>query len=184
MAKEALVILAEGFEEIETASIVDILRRAEIDVTLAGLEAGPLTGSRGMKVVPDCRLEDYDRLPDAVILPGGSEGARNLSKSERVADILKKADSENRIVAAICASPAVVLAPLSLLDGRKATCYPGLEEQFSPETQAVEEPAVSHGNLITGQGPGTALAFSLALVRALVGEETADRVAEELLYRK
>ena len=181
MLKTALVILAEGFEEMEAIAPVDVLRRAGVRVTIAGVADLQVKSSRQIRVGADILLRDLVEIPDAVILPGGIPGATNLAKSKEVAELVKKMHGAGKIVAAICAAPAVVLAPLGILDGKKATCYPGCESDFSKKTTHSKERVVVDGNLITSQGPGTALAFALAIAARLTGKEMADTVRSKML---
>ena len=183
MSKTALVILAEGFEELEAIAPVDALRRAGVRVTLAGVNSLIVKSSRGIGVQADALLKDIKDLPDAVILPGGLPGATNLAKSGEVADLVKKMNSSGKLVAAICAAPAAVLAPLGILDGKKATCYPGCETEFSSKTVFSQERVVKDGNVITSQGPGSALEFALAIVRELAGDEMAGLVRNKMLIK-
>lgn len=184
MAKTALVILAEGFEEVEAIAPVDFLRRAGVRVLLAGLTERQVKGSRKIGVEADILLRDLEGMPDAVILPGGIPGATHLAQSGEVAALVKKMNAEGKIVAAICAAPAVVLAPLGILDGKKATCYPGCESDFSNTTTHSQERVVVDGNIITSQGPGTALEFSFAIALKLVGREMAETVRGKMLIKE
>jgi 4-methyl-5(b-hydroxyethyl)-thiazole monophosphate biosynthesis len=181
MKKTALVILAEGFEEIEAIAPVDVLRRAGVRVTLVGVESLGVNSSRKIGIQADALLKDIKDLPDAVILPGGLPGATNLAKSGEVAELVKKMNGAGKIIAAICAAPAVVLASLGILDGKKATCYPGCESDFSKATVHCKARVIEDGNIITSQGPGTALEFSLAIAARLVGKELADTVRGKML---
>ena len=181
MAKTALVILAEGFEEVEAIGPVDLLRRSGVRVTMAGLKDLRVKSSRHLVVEADILLEDMKEMPDAVILPGGIPGATNLAGSSEVAALVKKMNSAGKIVAAICAAPAVVLAPLGILDGKKATCYPGCESDFSKTTVHSKARVVEDGNIITSQGPGTALEFAFAIAVRLAGKEMAETVRGKML---
>ena len=183
MIKTALVILAEGFEEVEAIGPVDVLRRAGVRTTTAGLVGLKVKSSRGIGVEADILLRDLVELPDAMILPGGLPGATNLAKSEEVAELVKKMNDAGKIIAAICAAPAVVLAPLGILDGKKATCYPGCESDFTNKTVHSKTRVVVDGNIITSQGPGTALEFALEVAVRLVGKEMADTVRGKMLIR-
>ena len=183
MPKTALVILAEGFEELEAIAPIDVLRRAGIRVTLAGVDSRIVPSSREIGIHADALLKDIQDLPDAVILPGGLPGATNLSKSEEVSKLIKKMNAAGKLVAAICAAPAVVLAPLGILDGKKATCYPGCESDFAPTTVHSQERVVVDGNIITSQGPGTALEFALVIAARLAGQEMADTVRSKMLIK-
>lgn len=182
MKKKALVVLAEGFEEIEVSTPIDILRRAGVDVTVAGIGGTVIKGAHNVAINADIDLEKYDSVPDAVIFPGGMPGAENLARSSKVKELIKSMAAEGKLIAAICASPALVLAPMGLLDGRNATCYPGMEENFSSKVKPVKEKVVQDGNVITSMGPATALPFALKIVENLVGKETADSIAQATLF--
>ncbi len=183
MAKKALVVLAEGFEEIEAIAPIDILRRAGIRVTVVGLNDRHVKSSRNLTVQADILLKDLAEDMDAVILPGGMPGATHLARSVELAVLVKKMGKEGKVVAAICAAPAAVLAPLGILDGKKATCYPGCEADFSKSTVYSKESVVVDGNLITSRGPGTALEFSLEIVRHLVGKEMVEILCEKMIIK-
>lgn len=179
--KTALVILADGFEEIEAIAPVDVLRRAGVRVTIAGLIDPRVKSSGKVGVEVDILLRNLVEIPDVVILPGGLPGATNLAKSEEVAALVRKMNKAGKIIAAICAAPAAVLAPLGILDGKKATCYPGCEADFSGATVYCRERVVLDGNIITSQGPGTALEFAFVIAARLVGQEMAETVRGKML---
>ncbi len=181
MDKKAIIVLAEGFEEIEAVSVIDVLRRADIEIFIAGLEDMNPQGSHGITVGADKLLEECDDRYDAVIFPGGMPGAAHLGASEKVKEMIQKADSENKIIAAICASPALVLAPSGILKNRKATCFPGMQKNFDPDTSFSEEKVVIDGNIITSRGPGTAILFALAVIEKLIGKERSDKVRKATL---
>jgi len=166
--KTALVLFADGSEELEAVTIIDILRRAEINVTVAGLSAGPLRGSRGTVLLPDTTLdEELTHDYDMIVLPGGQPGTNNFKADERVIQLLQRMSNADKYVTAICAAPSV-LATAGLLDGKQATSFPGaldLFQQVSQQTTAV----VEDGKLITSRGPGTAMDFALTLVERLAG---------------
>jgi 4-methyl-5(b-hydroxyethyl)-thiazole monophosphate biosynthesis len=176
-----LVPLAEGFEEIETAAIVDVLRRAELHVTLAGLRPGPVLGAHGMAFGTDAELDDVD--PEAVlaiVLPGGQPGTDNLMADERILSLCRGLGERKRHTAAICAAP-MVLAKAGLLEGRQATSYPSVRNHLAG-AEVLEGPRVVRSGLVlTSQGPGTALEFALALVGELKGEKAAEELGRELL---
>ena len=176
-----LVPLAKGFEEIEAVTVIDILRRAGIDVFCAGLEAGPVTGSHGLPIVPDGTLaEVLDQDFDMMVLPGGLPGADYLENDPRVAAMLRRLADSGRFTAAICAAPKV-LAAAGLLDGRTATSYPGfLDPGRTPGLELSEAPVVEDGPVITSRGPGTAMDFALALVERLEGKDASNAVEERL----
>lgn len=179
--KRILVAIGNGSEEIETSSAVDTFVRSGADVTLASVENSlTVTMSRGMKFVADTSIEDVSGPFDAVALPGGMPGAERLRDSVKLAEILKESKENGAIVAAVCASPAVVLASHGLLDGRKATCYP--VDDFRGVLKDVEAgDVVVDGNVITGTGPGTSLKWALSVVEALYGEKKANELAGQLL---
>ncbi len=173
MSQNVLVLLAEGFEEIEAMASVDILRRADINVILCGLKSKTVKGAHDIKVLADTTLDNLNADIDAVLLPGGMPGAANLAASKRVAEIIRTTHGKGGVVAAICAAPALVLAPSGILEGKSATCYPGMEKGFGTKTAFRQEKVVVDGNIITSQGPGTALEFALAVVEKLAGKEIA-----------
>lgn len=187
MKPSALVPITQGCEEIEAVSVIDVLRRAGVQVTVAAVAAGnsepalEVTASRGVRLVADCFLEDCsDRQFDAIVLPGGLPGAEHLRDSDLLAHLLKEQDAREDVVGAICASPAVVLQHHDLIRDRRATCFPGMMDQLSAGSRSGER-VVTAGNLITSRGPGTALEFSLAVVKALCGPEKRDEIAGQLL---
>ena len=178
-AKRALVVLAPGAEEMETVIPVDVLRRAGIRTILAGLEGGgPVTCSRGVVLTPDESLEEaLEKAPfDVVALPGGAGGAEALAASPRVRELLAAQDREGRLVAAICAGPKALEAA-GVIRGRAFTCHPAVREELQGAGGWISRPVVRDGNLITSQGPGTAFAWALTLVEALLGREAAEKVA-------
>jgi len=179
--KKVIVVLAEGFEEIEAVTVIDVLRRSGIAVTAAGLSGLVVKGSRGIRVSADKLLDQSGEDFDAIVLPGGSQGAINLSASEKVNAIIKKFDTEGKLIAAICAAPSVVLAPLGILKGRSVTGYPGMLEGFDKDTVYKEDSVVVDGNIITSRGPATALSFGLAIAEKLVGRDIADKVRKATL---
>ena len=168
-----LVPLVEGFEEIEAVTVIDVLRRAGLEVVVAGLTEGPVRGSRGIVVTPDTTMEAVAGVAyEAVVLPGGP-GSKALAEDARVRQALQAVVAREGLLGAICAAPAVVLQPLGLVEGRRATCHPGLASQLPGRA---DERVVRDGNLVTSQGPGTAMDFALALVEHLAGPDTAAEV--------
>ncbi|MBR7121236.1 MAG: DJ-1/PfpI family protein [Lentisphaeria bacterium] len=164
--KKILLILADGFEEIEALGTADVLRRLGMAVTLAGLETEEVTGAHGMKISADVRLAAVSNdLFDAVLLPGGMPGAANLDKSCEVDKVLQKAAASGKIIGAICAAP-FILAKRGLLDGKKFTMYPGFESELHG-LQYSDAPALTDGNIVTGKGPGAVFAFAGAVAGAL-----------------
>lgn len=176
----ALVPLAEGFEEIETACIVDVLRRAGVQVTVAGIQgAGTYTGSRGLAFVAETGLPEAEGPFDLMVVPGGARGVENLLKSETLLVRLREQAEAHRLVAAICAGPRVLDAAGVLSPGQY-TCYPGVQQVLKTPGRR-NEVVVDAGVVITSQGPGTALTFSLHLVGRLMGAEVRVQVARGLL---
>ncbi len=182
MKKKVLVILAEGFEDIEAITPIDILRRINVEVIVAGLSGDTVKSARGVVVTADRVLSDTDNSYDAVILPGGMPGAEHLASSAKVKKIVLEMHEKGKIVAAICASPALILAPMGLLDGKKATCFPGMEENFSAKVKFSQDKVVQDGNIITSRGPATAFLFSLKIAENLVGKDMAEMVGKQTLY--
>ncbi len=181
MAKRVLIVLAEGFEEIEAITPADVLRRAGLEVVIAGLEDTVVTGSHGITVRADILLQEAGASFDAIVLPGGLPGAENLSKSEPLRAFLEKSYANGKHIGAICAAPALVLASTTILKGRSATCYPGFEEKFDDSTRFSSERVVIDSNVTTSRGPGTAMEFALSLVQSLIGGGKATELADQML---
>lgn len=165
-----LVPLARGCEELEAVTVVDLLRRAGISVVTAGLDDQPVTASRGMVLVPDMTLDEaLGQDYDMVVLPGGLPGADYLDKDDRLAGLLKQMAAGGKYTAAICAAPKV-LASAGLLNGKRATSYPGVLQSMNvPGMDYVEQAVVTDDKVITSRGPGTAMDFALELIEVLVG---------------
>jgi len=180
--KQVLVPLAHGFEEIETVTIVDILRRAGARVILAGTASGPIKGSRGVVVVPDALLQEVlAQSFDLVVLPGGQPGTDNLMADERVKTLLKSMQAGGKPIAAICAAP-LVLHAAGILAGRTVTSHPSVKERLRGVTYS-ENRVVRDGQVVTSRGPGTALEFALALVDLLFGPDMVDKVNQGVMAR-
>ena len=177
-----LVLLAPGCEELEAVTVVDLLRRAQIDVVTAGLASGPVTGSRRTVLVPDTTLDDIGNQEfDMVVLPGGQPGATNLERDPRVLNLLKAMATAGRYTAAICAAPRV-LAVAGLLDGKRATAFPGsLDTGQFPRVALETQAVVRDGKVLTSRGPGTAMDFALALIETLTDRATRDKVESALV---
>jgi protein deglycase len=174
----ALVLLAEGFEEVEAVTVVDVLRRGGVSVTTASLAGSAVRGSHGISIVADSTLDDEVMAEyDAVVLPGGMPGAARLRDSGPVRELLQGAARAGKVVAAICAGP-IALEAAGLLEGRRATSYPG---HALPSAKYVEERVVVDDRIVTSRGPGTAIDFALTLVGLLEGNEARDKVARALL---
>ena len=179
---KVLVPLAEGCEELEAVTVIDLLRRAGVEVVTAALQPGPVTASRGVVLLPDTLLEEVQEQDfDMLVLPGGGGGARRLSEDPRVAALLKRmAQDAQRWTAAICAAPQV-LAGAGLLEGRRVTAYPGALDGTQVDGLTVTGAAVEQdGRLVTSRGPGTAMDFALTLVGLLCGEEQRREVEQGL----
>ncbi|XP_037092721.1 Parkinson disease protein 7 homolog [Pollicipes pollicipes] len=185
MSKKALLLLAAGAEEMEAVITIDVLRRAGVAVTVAGLHGPePVKCSRGVTLVPDEALEAAAKGGpyDAVVLPGGLEGARSLCKSDLVKTVLKEQEAAGRLIAAICAAPTALKAH-GVCTGRALTSYPNFKEELLEGGQYiyVEDRVAIDGNLVTSRGPGTALEFALALVGQLCGPEQQAKTGAPLL---
>ncbi len=179
--KTALVILAAGAEEMEVSIVVDVLRRAEVKVTIAGLSgSGAVICSRGLRIVPDVALGDVAGSFDAVVLPGGARGAENIAASPLVGRHLRTQWQRGRIVAAVCAAPLALLRHEIGL-GEKLTSHPSVAEALQSAYSWSADRVVEAGNLITSQGPGTSFEFALALVRRLRGPDVERSVAQPLI---
>jgi 4-methyl-5(b-hydroxyethyl)-thiazole monophosphate biosynthesis len=184
MAKLIVVCLAQGFEEIEAVTPVDVLRRAGQEVMIAGVEDELVEGSRGVPFGTDGLLEELSDTPDAVILPGGQPGADHLGASRAVRRLVEEVHDAGGIVGAICAAPARALAKWGLLDGRVATGYPASREEIEAVATWSDDPVVVDRNIVTSQGPGTALPFALELAEILAGEKAAAKVAAAMLAHR
>jgi 4-methyl-5(b-hydroxyethyl)-thiazole monophosphate biosynthesis len=179
---KVLVLLAQGCEELEAVTVIDLLRRAEFEVVSAGLAPGPVTGSRGTVLVPDSTLEaELDRDYDLIVLPGGLPGAQHLEGDPRVIALLRRHHAAGRYAAAICAAPKV-LAVAGLLDGKRATAYPGtLSAAEFPRVTLLDQPVQVDGRVVTSRGPGTAMDFALSLIELLADPERRQAVESKLL---
>jgi 4-methyl-5(b-hydroxyethyl)-thiazole monophosphate biosynthesis len=177
-----LIPLAQGCEELEAVTVIDLLRRAQIEVITAGLEDGPVRGSRDTVLLPDTLLDAVmDQDFDMIVLPGGLPGATRLDGDERIHRLLKRYQAEDRFAAAICAAPKV-LANAGLLSGKSATGYPGaIDLKDYPEVDLLDVPVVVDGKVITSRGPGTAMDFALQLIESLAGKATRDEVETALV---
>jgi len=176
-----LVPLADGFEEIEAITVVDVLRRAGIEVCTAGLMSRTVTGSHAIRIEADTTLDDVaDTHFDMIVLPGGMPGAQRLREDERILELVRAQARRGHYTAAICAAPSV-LAAAGVLDGRTATSYPGfLDARTTPGLELSTAPVVIDGNVVTSRSAGTALDFSLALIELLAGRSVRDDVETRL----
>lgn len=178
--KKVLIPLAEGFEEIEALATADVLRRAGLEVVLAGIPGTMVKGRSGVKVVADTRIDEINHNEfDCLVLPGGNPGYINLGKSKKVIEIINDFDSKGKHIAAICAAPSI-LAKQGVLDNRRATIYPGMEREI-PRPRPAN--VVTDGHIITSQGPGTAIDFALEIVKNLLGNSKAEEIRRELVYK-
>ncbi len=177
-----LIPLAPGFEELEAVSLSNILRRAGIEVVMAGLHPGSVCASRGMVIVPDTTLEQVMHEDfDLVVLPGGLPGADNLRDDPRIIHLLQRTHEEGRLVGAICAAPKV-LAQAGLLAGHRVTYYPGaLSDEALAGATASQSAVEMDDRVLTSRGPGTAMDFALALVEKLLGRAKRDEVERGLV---
>ncbi len=178
--KTALVVLSAGFEDIEAVAPIDILTRSGVKVTIAAINPGQVAAAYGSILVPHTTLDTIHDLCDAVVLPGGLANAETLAASRRLVDLVKQHHTAGKLVAAICASPALVLGEAAgLLKGKRATGAPGFYDRLAACGADVTRAHVTiDGNIITGMGPGSAIAFGLQIAEYLVGREIPDELAD------
>lgn len=178
-----LVPLAQGCEELEAVTIIDLLVRAGVEVVSAGLTPGPVKAARGVVIIPDTTLDQaLKRDFDMIVLPGGLPGADHLNEDPRIQALIQKMAEDGRYIAAVCAAPKVLLTA-GVLAGKQATSYPGsLNGMDTSSIDYREDRVVQDGKVITSRGPGTAMAFTLTLIENLLGREKRDEVAKGLLY--
>ncbi len=176
-----LIPLAQGCEELEAVTLIDLLRRAGIHVITAGLDDQPVIASRGTRLIADALLDEVTQQKfDMVVLPGGLPGADNLNSDPRIHALLKHTAEQGGITAAICAAPTV-LAKAGLLEGRCATGFPGLLDKLDlPTTTLQDKAVVVDERIVTSKGPGTAMDFALTLIELLVGKEIRNEVEKPL----
>ena len=180
--RPSYVMFADGFEEIEALTVVDVLRRAGMQVvTMSIYETPEAIGAHGVTVVADESF-DPDMIEDAewIICPGGMPGASNLAANETLCELLQEQDAKGEKIAAICASPSVILGPLGLLDGREAVCYPGMEDGMTGAV-VLNQPVAVDGNIVTGNGPAAAAKFALTIASISMGGDVAHDVAAGML---
>jgi 4-methyl-5(b-hydroxyethyl)-thiazole monophosphate biosynthesis len=181
MKKRISVHLAEGFEEVEAISIIDVLRRADLDVIVVSMTGKTeVTGAHQIKVIADQLFENmnYDQV-DMIVLPGGIPGATNLDAHSGLRDMIRKFDSEKKSLAAICAAP-LVFGNLGILNGKQAVCYPGYEK-YLKGAEVMTIPVVESENVITGRGAGVSMKFALKIVEKMVSQEKAEILAKQML---
>jgi 4-methyl-5(b-hydroxyethyl)-thiazole monophosphate biosynthesis len=177
------VHLAEGFEEIEAISIIDVLRRADFDVNIVSISGNfVVTGSHNIKIMADSLFESIDyNLIDMIVLPGGMPGTKNLNNHQELKNQILNFYENGKLLGAICAAP-MVFGNLGILEGKKATCYPGFENELigaKTTGRAVEQA----GKIITGKGAGVAIDFALKIVEILKGKELAKELAEKMVVK-
>ncbi|EKE41713.1 hypothetical protein ENUP19_0248G0023 [Entamoeba nuttalli] len=178
---KALVVIANGSEELEAVTIIDILARAKIQVTTATINSNLETAcSRGVKIMADKFLSECNEQYDVIAIPGGLPGADNLAGSQLLIQKIKEQLAANRFVAAICASPAIVLEGNGIIQGRKCTAYPSFQPKLANQS-AVHQRVVVDNHLITSQAPGSAIEFALEIIRQLKGEEAMREVESPLV---
>ena len=182
--KKVYVFLADGFEDVEALIPVDVLRRGGMDVTTVSISDFPLVRSaHGVNIEADIMFEQGDFADaDLVFLPGGMPGASNLFEHKGVCKVVVDQFAAGKKVAAICAAPAVVLGQLGLLEGKKATCYPGLEDMLDGATYTADLVTVD-GNITTAEGPAAAFPFAYELLSQLAGKQTSDQIAEGMRFK-
>lgn len=181
--KQAILFLAEGFEEVEALTVVDYLRRMDIDVhTVSITKEYKVKGAHNIVVLADKTIDDVKDIDlyDAVIIPGGLPGATNLRDNDKVIDIVKKVSDNGKLAAAICAGP-IVLEKAGIIKSKKVTSYPGFEGDLK-DVVYIEQDVVRDGNIITARGPALAVDFAIEIVKYLLGEEKAEELRKDILY--
>ncbi len=180
---KVLVHFAEGFEEIEALAVVDILRRAAIETVMVSVTGNKVVGStRNIKVVCDALFEEVNYSDaDMIVLPGGMPGTKNLDAHTKLKEKISQFYSEKKWLAAICAAP-IVYGKMGLLQGERATCYPGCEADLKGAETVTEEVVVS-GKFITSMGPGTAMEFGFKIVEILLGKESSDKLKKAMIHK-
>jgi len=173
------VYFATGYEELEALSVVDVLRRAKIDVVMVGIDGKTVASARNIHVFMDTTIEELDHeTVDMIVLPGGVPGVNNLSQSQSVIQNIKAFKEQGKWLAAICAAPSI-LGENDLLVGERATCYPGYEKYLKGCDYVDERVVVSH-QVITGKGAGASLEFALAILEVIQGSEAAHKIKESM----
>ena len=177
------MLLGTGFEETEAIAPLDLLRRAGVTIQTVGLNGKIVYGSHGIGIETDIEIGQMDLTDvEMVVIPGGLGGVASIRACQAAMDALKFAADNNKFVGAICAGPTV-LADLGITDGKSATCYPGCEDGMGNTNMVANAAAVRDGNIITGTSAGTAIPFGLALIEALKGSETAEKIAKQIVIR-
>ena len=179
--RSVYVFCADGFEEVEGLTAVDLLRRAGVSVTMVSIMGRTkITGARNISVNTDILIEDIKEEADMLVLPGGMPGTTHLMEDDTVNRVIKEFATSGKLVAAICAAPSV-FGGLGFLKDRKATSYPGCLDGI-PVGEYIEEPVAVDGNVVTSRGVGTAIAFALKLIEVLISKEKADEIAASIVY--
>ena len=181
MSAKVLVVLADGFEDIEAVTVIDVLRRGGVEIVTAALAGGPeVCSAHGITMCADAPFAEAEKDEfDAIVLPGGGEGTANLKASAVLADRLRRQKEEGRLLCAICAAPTVLVEAGVLEEGRHVTCYPTCSLELDRPCAGV--PVVADGNVITGQAPGASMLFALVVLKTLTDEKTAMKVARGLV---
>lgn len=179
--KRVVVLLADGFEEVEAITQIDFLRRSGLDVVVAGVNARDIIGGHDIRVNSDITVDELTGEIDAVVIPGGTVGAENIAADDPSVSLVRRMLEAGKLVAAICAAPAVVLGQHGLIGDRTFTCYPGFEDRVSTGTFS-ESRVVVDGNLITSRGPGTSAEFAHEIIRNLVSADAAEDLKTQTLY--
>lgn len=178
------IFLAEGFEELESLAVVDIMRRAGMDISMVSVNDTPMvTGAHGITFQADALFTEVNlNDSDWLICPGGLPGAANLHDCDALGEALRAHAADGGHVAAICAAPAMVLAPLGILKDKDATCYPGFDNLCEAGgARMCSDAVVTDGNVVTGKGPGAAIRFALTMVKISLGETAMQKVADGML---
>lgn len=181
--KQVVMLFAEGYEEVEALMTVDLLRRGGVDVKLASItDAMTVCGSHDIRVEMDTTLAQVDLgQMDAILIPGGLQGTMNLGKDDATCQALKDMFEAGKVVGAICAAPSV-LGACGILQGKRATCYPGFEDKLEG-AEFVDEMAVADGNVVTSRGLGTSMEFGFKLLEILVSREKAEEIRKAIVFK-
>lgn len=177
-----VLLLAQGFEEVEAVTPADFLRRAGIEVRLVGIGRRLVEGGHGIRIQADAEIDELSGEIQGLILPGGMPGAANLAASKKALALIRRLHEQGRLVAAICAAPAVVLEPAGILAGRKATCFPDFQDRLKSCT-FVEDRVVVDGHIVTSRGAGTAAEFAVKLIEFIAGKQKAEEVYRRTLQK-
>lgn len=179
--KKIYVFLADGFEEVEALTVVDLLRRAQCDVSMVSVTDTLMVHSaHGIDIKADCLFDDIANDADMLVLPGGLQGTENLKKHTGLASLVSNCNKAGKFIAAICAGPTV-LGHYGLLNGKKACCYPNMEEGLLGAAVSFD-PVTVDGNLITGRGLGVAIPFALTLIEVLLDPETSEKIKTSIVF--